>query len=135
VKNIILLATAIAALSACGPKTTAILTDALDCTTQARSDLVAALVPTAESAIQKIADPSGKVTLDALASLFSGANLKSEAGVIVACAEAKAIVLLGTLLTAPSSPTAARLAAVFDINSARLALAQQFPGTQFRTEP
>jgi len=89
VKNIILLATAIAALSACGPKTTAILTDALDCTTQARSDLVAALVPTAESAIQKIADPSGKVTLDALASLFSGANLKSEAGVIVACAEAK----------------------------------------------
>ena len=130
-KNIILLATAIAALGACGPKTTAIIDAALDCTTQSRADLVTALVPTAESAIQKIADPSGKVTLDALASLFSGANLKSEAGVIVACVEAKAIALFGTLL---ASPRVAGGPAPLDVNSLRLALAMQFPGVSFRTE-
>jgi hypothetical protein len=120
------------ALTSCGPKSTAIIDAALDCTTQARTDLVAALVPTAESAIQKIADPSGKVSVEALEALFAGASLKSEAGVIVACAEAKAIALLGTLLAAPR---VAGAPPPLDVNSLRLALAVQFPGVSFRTGP
>lgn len=119
----------------CGPTSTAILNAALDCTTTARKDLVDALVPTAVSAIQKIKDPRGKVNVDALRTLFSGASLNSEAGIIAACVEADAIDLLASLFpilqAAPSSQAAS--GADIDVVSLREALATQFPGVVFKT--
>lgn len=120
----------------CGPKTTAILNAALDCTTEARRDLVAAMTPTATSAINKIADPStGKITTDALQALFSGASLKSEAGIVVACAEAKAIELIAKLVPIPGRTTVAAAGATLDVVSLHGAFAGQFPGATFQTGP
>jgi hypothetical protein len=114
----------------CGPKSTAVLNAALDCTTPARNDLVVALTPTAVAAIHKIADPSGKITVDALKALFSGASLESEAGVIVACVEAHAIEVIATLL--PTSGLTGDKERI-DGLALRNAFAAQFPGIVFKT--
>jgi len=117
----------------CGPKSTAVLNAGLDCTTPARNDLVDALTPTAETAIRKIADPDGTVTTAALKALFSGASLESEAGVIVACVEARAIELLATLVPTPHVVIASADKARVDGPALRAALAAQFPGIVFKT--
>lgn len=121
--------------SGCGPTSTAVLSAALDCTTPARNDLVEALTPTAMTAIRKIADPSGKITADALKALFSGASLDSEAGIIVACVEARAVEFLATLLPIPLAATSAQAADKdhVDGSALRAALAVQFPGVVFKT--
>jgi hypothetical protein len=121
--------------SGCGPTSTAVLSAALDCTTPARNDLVDALTPTAVTAIRKIADPSGKITTDALKALFSGASLDSEAGVIVACAEARAVEFLATLLPIPLAATSAQAADKDHVDgpALRAALTSQFPGVVFKT--
>jgi hypothetical protein len=118
---------------ACGPKSTAVLNAAFDCTTSARSDLVDALTPTAESAISKIADLEGKVTTKALKALFSGASLESEAGVSVACAEARAVEFLVTLFPTPHVVVAGAATVRVDGPALRAALAAQFPGAVFKT--
>lgn len=123
--------------SGCGPTSTAVLSTALDCTTPARNDLVGALTPTAMTAIHKIADPSGKITTDALKALFSGASLDSEAGVVAACVEARAVELLATLWPIPPAPSPS-LALTADKDhidgpALRGALAAQFPGVVFKT--
>jgi hypothetical protein len=120
--------------SGCGPTSTAVLSAALDCTTPARNDLVDALTPTAVTAIREIGDPSGTITTDALKALFSGASLDSEAGVIVACAEARAVEFLATLLPIPLAATSAQLAdrGHVDGTALRAALASQFPGVVFK---
>jgi hypothetical protein len=121
--------------SGCGPTSTAVLSAALDCTTSARNDLVDALTPTAVTAIRKIADPSGKITADALKALFSGASLDSEAGVIVACAEARAVEFLATLLPIPLAATSAQAADKDHVDgpALRAAFTSQFPGVVFKT--
>jgi hypothetical protein len=121
--------------SGCGPTSTAVLNAALDCTTPARNDLVDALTPTAVTAIRKIADPSGKITTDALKALFSGASLNSEAGVIVACAEARAVEFLAALLPIPLAATSAQGVDKDHVDGPvlRAALASQFPGVVFKT--
>lgn len=123
--------------SACGPKSTAVLNVGVDCTTAARNDLVTALTPTAVSAINKIADPKGKITTEALAALFSGASLKNEAGVILACAEARAVEYILTHLAAPAPEGASQLIASsrIDGDALRGALAAQFPDVAFKTSP
>jgi hypothetical protein len=118
---------------ACGPKSTAVLNAAFDCTTPARSDLVDALTPTAASAIRKIADPDGKVTTEALKMLFSGASLESEAGVIVACVEARAVEFLVSLAPTLHVAVAGTATGDVDRSALRAALAAQFPGTVFKT--
>ena len=107
----------------------------LDCTIPARKDLVAALVPTAVSAIGKIADPSGKITTDALKALFSGASLQGEAGIIVACVEARAIELIAPLLGISSTGNLVPAAEKnhLDGGALRQAFSAQFPGVLFKT--
>lgn len=118
----------------CGPGSTAVLSAALDCTTSPRNDLVTALTPTAVTAIGKIADPNGKITVDALKALFSGASLDSEAGVIVACVEARAVELLATLLPIPHVMTSAQgVKDHIDVPALREAFAAQFPAVVFKT--
>jgi len=123
------------AIGGCGRTGTAVLNAALDCTTPARSDLVTALTPTAVAGIRKIADPSGKITTDALKTLFSGASLDSEAGVVAACVEARAVEFLATLLPIPRATTAVQGADKdrVDAGSLRAALGAQFPGVVFKT--
>ena len=129
--GVLLMVLGIGGSSGCGPTSTAVLSAVLDCTAPARKDLVAALTPTAVSAINKIADPSGKITVDALRELFSGASLDSEAGVIVACAEAHAVELIATLL--PTSFAGPTDKGRIDGPVLRAALAAQFPGSVFKT--
>lgn len=117
----------------CGPTGTAVLSAAFNCTTPARDDLVDALMPTAVTGIRKIADPSGKVSVDALKELFSGASLNSEAGIIVACAEARAVEFLATLLPFPHTVTSLVVPDRIDGAVLRGALAAQFPGVVFKT--
>jgi hypothetical protein len=118
----------------CGPTSTAVLSAALDCTTPARNDLVAAITPTAVTAIRKIADPDGKITVDALKALFSRATLDSEAGIIVSCAEARAVEFLATLLPIPLAAGAVQMTDKdrIDGSALRAALATQFPGVVFK---
>lgn len=119
----------------CGPTSTAVLSTALDCTTPARHDLVDALTPTAVSAIRKIADPSGKITTEALRALFSGASLKNEAGVLAACVEARAVEFLASVLPTAQSGAFAPVPEGPHIDGASLrgALSAQFPGVVFKT--
>lgn len=109
----------------------------LNCTTTARKDLVEALVPTAVSALGKIADPSGKITTEALRALFSGASLQREEGIIVACVEARAIELIAPLLGISSTGSFASSTETkrLDGVALRQAFSAQFPGVLFKTSP
>jgi hypothetical protein len=126
------------ALSGCGPKSTAILDAAIDCTTKARADLVDALEPTALAAIDKIKEPTtGQVTTTALQELFGTPSLTSEAGVIVGCLESRVADVLAGLLPTRSAAVAvsARVSSgpAIDVASLRQAIGRQFPGATFRT--
>lgn len=117
----------------CGATSMAVLSVPLDCTTSARNDLVTALTPTAVTAIRKIVDPSGKVTVGALKELFSEASLNSEEGIIVACIEARAVEFLASLLPIPRTVTTSVSQDGIDGVALREALAAQFPGVVFKT--
>ncbi len=132
-----LLGLAVAA-NACGPKSTAVLDAAIDCTTQARADLVAAFEPTVMAGLDKIKDPTtGTITTAALQSLFGKPSLTSEAGVIVGCVESKIAQLLAALLPTGQAPKAALTStgAAVDVPSLRKAIAETFPGASFKVQP
>jgi hypothetical protein len=109
----------------------------LDCTSGDRAAAVAAITPLADSAIALATNPDGSLDTAAIAKLFSGANLKSEAGTIASCV---AVEVLGS--RAAAAPTVAARSmtgappAPIGVSPA-VALAQlraaQFPGVKFRT--
>ena len=108
----------------------------LDCTSSERAELVAAATPLADSAIAKATNPDGSLDTAALKALFAAANLKTEAGSVLACL---AVETLGSRAAAPTVTArvaAGDVAAPIGV-SAQAALEQlraaQFPGVKFRT--
>ena len=105
-----------------------------DCTSSQRAAFVTAATPLADSAIAKATNPDGSLDDAAIKALFAGANLKSEAGTVLACL---AIETLTARAAAPAlSARTAAAASPLGV-SAQTALdalrAAQFPGATFRT--
>lgn len=91
---------------------------AWSCTSGVRQDLVAAVTPLVESAILAAASADGKLIDDSkLKQMFSGANLLTEAGAVLACAAEKAF---ANLLSPPAPASGAPASSPLVIDPAEL---------------
>lgn len=113
-------------LSAChssSPTTQKIGQVAWSCTSGVRQDLVDAVTPLATSAILAAASADGKLVDDSkLKQMFTGANLLTEAGAVVACAAERAF---AALISPPAPASGAPASSPLVIDPGELRRARQ----------
>lgn len=117
----------------CGPKTSAIAHDIwTNCLAPERAEAVAVFTPIAESAILAAASADGSlIDTSKLRAAISGANLLTEAGILLNCAMASAV----TALLTPTPETSGASPLVLDPAALRSSWAQVAPpGARFRTQ-
>ncbi len=117
----------------CGPKSTAIVHDIwTNCLAPERAEAVAVFTPIAESAVLAAASADGSlIDTSKLRAAISGADLMTEAGILLNCAMASAV----TALLTPTPATSGASPLVLDPVALRSAWAQVAPqGARFRTQ-
>jgi hypothetical protein len=133
---VLLLGAAGGALTSCtaAQRTTAV-HSLWDCTSPQRAEFVAAAKPLADSAIDKATNPDGTLDDAAIKALFAPANLKTEAGTVIAClaietlaARAAATPALSARVATAAPPLGVSAQAALDALRAA-----QFPGASFKT--
>jgi len=125
-----------AALTSCTAAQLATAEHALwDCTSPQRAELVAAATPLADSAIAKATNPDGTLDDAAIKTLFARANLKTEAGTVIACLAVETLAARAAAAPALSARVATAAAPLGVSPQAALEAlrAAQFPGATFKT--
>jgi hypothetical protein len=105
-----------------------------DCTSPQRAEFVAAATPLADSAIAKATNPDGSLDDAAIKQLFSGANLKTEAGTVLSCLAVETLTARAAAPALSARVAAAEAPLGVSPHAALEALrAAQFPGAAFKT--